>query len=788
MPKSASNRQIRIWTSILLFITVGMAVFLISPVSAEKPVVIIVAHGAGSYYLGEEAFFSGMNMDSDTTYLHITGPNLPDSGGKLTSPSQKAVSGDPGTFTIVKTNPDKTWEYSWFTVGLRLDAGSYTVYATSKPKTEEQLADTPYGTTSIIIKKPFITANISSLQVVKGQPFTITGIAEGIPPNVQIWIFGDNYAFNTTTPVNSDASFTFTGDATMSGKLPKGQNYLIVQHPMADNQFDIVVSGDYARNLKLNSGTNLFKITGPGSLQGSDAADALIFAINDHEAQDGTLTNDTYTIIPFQVADAGSPTVAPASGASTGTAVTISADGSHSYYQGEKVVLRGQSPTAGTVYLFMTGPKLPANGGSLTSPYQAIVSGNPNSFTTVTTKPDKTWEYFFYTDNLNLDAGTYTVYAESQPKAADQLDSGAADVGMALKKPYITANISSLNVVKGQQFTVTGIAEGIPPEVQVWIFGNNYAFTTKTPVNSDGDFTFTAGAAMSGNLPAGQYYLVVQHPMADNQFDFVIKGAYVRDLKLNNGTDLFKISGPGNLQGSDAADALITSITAQNANDDSYTNDTYTLIPFQVTAGAGSASAAGSGVTISADGVKSYYLGEKVVLRGQNTDSDTTYLFISGPDTFKNGPGIPSNGGKLTSPLQEAVSGDPDTFTIVKTKPDKTWEYAFYTANLPVDAGTYNVYAVSQPKALDQAGPAAAGDGIILKKPYITASISPSSVSGGQPFRVTGTAVGNISAVQVWIFGDNYAFTTKTPVNSNGDFTFTAGEAMSENLPAGQYY
>ena len=47
----------------------------------------------------------------------------------------------------------------------------------------------------------------------------------------------------------------------MSGKLPAGQNYLIVQHPMADNQFDIVVSGDYVRDLKLNNGTNFFKLT-----------------------------------------------------------------------------------------------------------------------------------------------------------------------------------------------------------------------------------------------------------------------------------------------------------------------------------------------------------------------------------------------------------------------------------------------------------------------------------------------------------------------------------------------
>ncbi len=292
---------------ILLLIISGAAVLLISPVSADPPFVTIVARGGQSFYLGEEVVFSGVNNDSNSTYLFITGPNLPDNGGKLTSPSQKAVSGDPGSFTVVKTNPDNTWDYPWYTSGLRLDAGSYTLYAVSEPKTEDQLAGAPYGTTSIIIKAPYITANISSLHVVKGQPFTVTGIAEGNPPAIQIWIFGDNYAFNTTTPVNPDASFTFTGDTQLSGKLPEGQNYLIVQHPMADNQFDIVVSGDYVRDLKLNNGTNLFKLTGPGSLQGSDAADALTTAFHDRMANDDTLTNDTFTIVPFHVADVGSP-------------------------------------------------------------------------------------------------------------------------------------------------------------------------------------------------------------------------------------------------------------------------------------------------------------------------------------------------------------------------------------------------------------------------------------------------------------------------------------------------
>ncbi|HNX17814.1 MAG TPA: hypothetical protein PKM50_05760 [Methanoregula sp.] len=549
---------------------------LVLPVSAtDKPVVTIVAQGAGSYYLGEEAVFSGINTDTGSTYLYITGPNLPENGGNLTSPAQKTVSGNPDTFTVVKTHADKTWEYLWYTSGLRLDAGSYTVYAVSEPKTGDQLADAPYGTTSIIVKKPFLTAGISPSSVSRGLPFTVTGTAIGIPPEVQIWIFGDHYVYNATTPVNSDASFTFNGDATLSGKLPKGQNYLIMQHPMADNQFDFVISGDYVRNQKLNNGTNLFRITGPGSLQGGDAADALITSISDQEVHDHTLTNDTYTIIPFQVTDTGSPTVVPASGASTGTAVTISADGSHSYYQGEKVILRGQG--SGTVYLFMTGPNLPANGGSLASPHQAVVSGNPDSFTAVTTKPDKTWEYFWYTDNLNVGAGTYTVYAENQPKAADQLDSGAADIGMALKKPFITAQISPATISQGQPLTASGSVEGNPETVQIWILGKNYYSKSIVSVNSDASYLYIVPGVVTSKLTGGQYFAIVQHPMQNTMFDIDVSGDYVRSLQSDNAT-LFRISGPGNLQGNDAADALVAAFSDPNIGD-----DTYTIIPFQVT-------------------------------------------------------------------------------------------------------------------------------------------------------------------------------------------------------------
>lgn len=311
MKKQSGRNPLWFRNVILLLLLSGMAVLLVLPASAdtsggmgEKPIVTITAQGSQSYYLGEKVSLRGKNTGSGFTYLFITGPNMPGSGGKLTSPRQAVVSGNPDTFTIVKTKSDATWEYSFYTANLPCDAGSYTMYAVSSPVAVSQFGDsTTYGNVSIILKKPFISAEISPNPVARGTAFAVTGFAEGDPPEVQIWIIGNNYGSTAKSPVNPDASFTFTGTEAISGSIGPGQYWLFVQHAMQNNRFDIDMDGDYVRNLNLNNGTNLFRIAGPGSLQGTDAAEALIAAFSDPEMKNV----DTYTVIPFQVTDAGSP-------------------------------------------------------------------------------------------------------------------------------------------------------------------------------------------------------------------------------------------------------------------------------------------------------------------------------------------------------------------------------------------------------------------------------------------------------------------------------------------------
>jgi hypothetical protein len=302
MFKQVNNSQSGFRKIILLLIMLA-AVLLISPISAETGITI-TASGDQSYYLGEEVLLSGSNSDSDNTYLFMVNADIPGNGGNLTSPHENVVSGNPESFSRVPTKPDKTWEYTFYTSNLGLTPGRYIIYAVSQPITKDQINGVKFENVSMILKKEFISVKISPSPVTKGEPFTVTGLAEGNPGVVHIWIFGDNYQYDTSVSPGPDSAYLFNATTEISEKLPVGQGYLIVQHPMQNNQLDIVREGDWVKNVRLDEGRstggpNLFKIKGAGSLQGIDAARALVFGIIDSDV------DDTYTEVPFFVDDTG---------------------------------------------------------------------------------------------------------------------------------------------------------------------------------------------------------------------------------------------------------------------------------------------------------------------------------------------------------------------------------------------------------------------------------------------------------------------------------------------------
>jgi trimeric autotransporter adhesin len=286
-------------------------------VTVEKGAVTITASGDGSYYLGEQITFSGTNTDSNYVYLFLTGPNLPDNGGKLDNPATAVINDNESSFVVKAVNVDNTWEYKLETSTLGVDAGTYTVYAVNQPQGRDALSGTKYDTVSISVRKPFVTATVSSSTVAKGDKLYIRGTAQGNPTEgVAIWILGKNYwngeATNNynmvTETVNDDGSFEYEFGSGDTKNLASGQYFVVVQHPMYNDVFnvftgqvagaasadetDVIVSpmasvSDYNNYFVIWGGTN--------KLQGSSAAEALI------ESIDSSDIDDTYTKLTFLI-------------------------------------------------------------------------------------------------------------------------------------------------------------------------------------------------------------------------------------------------------------------------------------------------------------------------------------------------------------------------------------------------------------------------------------------------------------------------------------------------------
>jgi len=338
-------------------------------------------------------------------------------------------------------------------------------------------------------------------------------------------------------------------------------------------------------------------------------------------------------------------------------AVTIVAAGDQSYYLGEEVAFSGTNTESSDTYLFIVGPNLPANGGDLTSPHNAIdgTTTTKGNWIDASVAGDNTWSYKWGTSNLDIDAGTYTVYAVSQKAtaaSASLANVAYGTVSIIIKKPFVSATASQSTVAQGDELTVTGTAQGQPSAgVKIWILGKNFAFTTTQSVNSDSSFSYTVKKDTTKNLATGQYFVVVQHPMQNGVFDIdVVQGVNGLDVKnvvlgtptggTAGNTVIFHLTGAGSLQGSDAAEALVSAINDPNVD------DTYTKLQFLVEV-----------PVINVDPVGDRHVGDKFTITG------TTNLAVGDDVLFE----VYSSSFQPTQKSQSgAFSGATGTVKVVK--------------------------------------------------------------------------------------------------------------------------
>jgi len=255
--------------------------------------------------------------------------------------------------------------------------------------------------------------------------------------------------------------------------------------------------------------------------------------------------------------------------------VTITASGTGAYYIGEQITLSGTSTDSKDLYLFMTGPNLNKDG---VNP-ENVTDTNPRH---ITVNADDTWSFKWDTGDTvrSIDAGSYTIYAASKNVNKAGLDTNVkyATVSVSLKSGFITATTSGATVAKGNDLTISGTAQGNPDNVFIWVFGKNYygakdgALYVRNPsVESDGAFKEDIDTK---DLAAGQYFVVVQHPMGG-------KNGNAGSITVNTGLGTIQGGGQGavnltNLQAPAAASALINLLDSPNVP------DTYVKLTFVV--------------------------------------------------------------------------------------------------------------------------------------------------------------------------------------------------------------
>lgn len=313
-----TNTRAKKWTIRVSTIT-GESKYDDVSIDVKEGKVTVDTEESGVYYLGEEITLVGTNTETETIYFFATGPNLKSAGVQLDDPSKAVVDGDASTFKKATVKDDNSFELKWDTSSFGVDAGSYTIYAVSEPRNKDNLGDVSYDTVSVSFRKPYITAQIKPANVAAGDEFHIVGNA-GVETSagVAVWIMGKNFFIRDIISVEDDGSFDYEYKETAD--LASGQYFVVVHHPMYDNEFGIYIgegtNEQYVVGTYPTDPSRKFRYKGAGALQGSDAATALVDAIDD------SAIDDTYARATFMV-DQPSITISPISPVTIGSNFTV---------------------------------------------------------------------------------------------------------------------------------------------------------------------------------------------------------------------------------------------------------------------------------------------------------------------------------------------------------------------------------------------------------------------------------------------------------------------------------
>ena len=271
----------------------------------------------------------------------------------------------------------------------------------------------------------------------------------------------------------------------------------------------------------------------------------------------------------------------------------------------------------------------------------------------------------FGLETKKLDVGTYTltIFVGNMGEGDDEPDAKAT-VALVLKQPFISIVEAPEVIVQDTDVEFVINAEATE-NIAYYIFGTNY-FTFKKDITADEDvenqFTIKLGKGITKNMSAGQYFMVIQHPMYDEVFNIMANdyAFYLNTTGAATGaaTDS-KLFSFDIRQTANAAQALCDNLDSQTI-DDMYVKYSFFVVGED------------ESFTIS-DIPTTIAQGDTLTISGVSTSNAEEYVTVEMISTA------------FAAVPKETVGSASFIAVTTQIAEDGTWEVTFDTSNLNVD-------------------------------------------------------------------------------------------------------
>jgi len=289
-------------------------------------------------------------------------------------------------------------------------------------------------------------SSTTTTTISQGDPVYIRGIATGHPQaGLQIWFIGYNFVRISNVQVNDDNSYEYELSESDTANLATGQYFVLVQHPMMNGQFDVTYDSATGSVTNEISGKTLFKMTGSNSLQGTNAAAALIQAVGSQNI------DDTFATVSFFVSN---PTVAIGSIGDKHTGEVFTLNGTTSLAPGDNLLVEITSSS------YQPTSKNQPSGFSGASGMVKVVAGSGGK---------NTWSFDVDTSTFTPDEYVVKVSGvEQDATVSTTFNVVCADSGDTCSLPSVTnTTTTAATVTANQTAAMTTETSSILPQTTV---------------------------------------------------------------------------------------------------------------------------------------------------------------------------------------------------------------------------------------------------------------------------------------------------------------------------------